>query len=168
MLTPVAIAAGRRLADRLFGGELEARLDYDDIPSVVFSHPPVGSVGLTEPEARQRFGADSIKSYARRFTNIYHAVTEHRSTTFVKLVVAGAEERVVGIHVSGPRRRRVDSRFCGGVAHGRDQERFRSHGRDSPDRGRRAGYLALKRAAESIRRLDFRAHFFLNFIQRAH
>jgi glutathione reductase (NADPH) len=101
MLTPVAIAAGRRLADRLFGGEPDARLDYDDIPSVVFSHPPVGSVGLTEPEARARFGAEAAKSYTRRFTNIYHAVTEHRSTTFIKLVVAGAEERVVGIHVVG-------------------------------------------------------------------
>jgi len=101
MLTPVAIAAGRRLADRLFGGESEARLDYSDIPSVVFSHPPVGSVGLTEPEAKQRFGAATIKSYTRRFTNIYHAVTEHRSATFIKLVVAGDDERVVGIHVAG-------------------------------------------------------------------
>lgn len=101
MLTPVAIAAGRRLADRLFGGEPKARLDYDDIPSVVFSHPPVGSVGLTEPEARARFGTEAVKSYTRRFTNIYHAVTEHRSATFIKLVVTGAEERVVGIHVVG-------------------------------------------------------------------
>jgi glutathione reductase (NADPH) len=101
MLTPVAIAAGRRLADRLFGGELEARLDYSDIPSVVFSHPPVGSVGLTEPEAKKRFGSAAIKTYTRRFTNIYHALTEHRSNTFIKLVVAGADERVVGIHVVG-------------------------------------------------------------------
>jgi glutathione reductase (NADPH) len=101
MLTPVAIAAGRKLADRLFGGDLTAKLAYDDIPSVVFSHPPVGSVGLTEPEAKARFGADAVKTYVRRFTNIYHAVTEHRSTTFMKLVVGGAEERVLGIHVVG-------------------------------------------------------------------
>jgi len=101
MLTPVAIAAGRKLAERLFGGDLTAKLDYADIPSVVFSHPPVGSVGLTEPEARERFGAGEVRSYVRRFTNIYHAVTEQRSTTFMKLVVAGAEERVVGIHVVG-------------------------------------------------------------------
>jgi glutathione reductase (NADPH) len=101
MLTPVAIAAGRRLSDRLFGGDLEARLDYTDIPSVVFSHPPVGSVGLTEPEARARFGASAVKAYTRRFTNIYHAVTERRSATYVKLVVAGEQERVAGIHVVG-------------------------------------------------------------------
>jgi len=101
MLTPVAIAAGRRLSDRLFGGELEARLDYENVPSVVFSHPPVGSVGLTETEACARFGADSVKTYTRRFTNIYHAVTEHRSLTYVKLVVVGEQERVAGIHVVG-------------------------------------------------------------------
>src|SRR6185436_268581 len=69
MLTPVAIAAGRRLADRLFGGEPDARLDYDDIPSVVFSHPPVGVVGMTEESARARHG-DEVKIYLRRFTNL--------------------------------------------------------------------------------------------------
>jgi glutathione reductase (NADPH) len=101
MLTPVAIAAGRRLADRLFGGQLEAQLDYWDIPSVVFSHPPIGSVGLTEPEAKKRFGASSVGTYTRCFVNLYHAVTDRRSTTFIKLVVAGTDERVVGIHVVG-------------------------------------------------------------------
>ena len=56
-LTPVAIAAGRRLADRLFGGMHERKLSYDNVPTVIFSHPPIGTVGLTEPEAVQRFGA---------------------------------------------------------------------------------------------------------------
>jgi glutathione reductase (NADPH) len=99
-LTPVAIAAGRRLADRLFGGEPDARLDYDDIPSVVFSHPPIGFVGLSEPEARARFG-DAVKVYETRFTSLYHGVTRRKTATRMKLVVTGPEERVVGIHVIG-------------------------------------------------------------------
>jgi glutathione reductase (NADPH) len=99
-LTPVAIAAGRKLADRLFGGEPEARLDYADIPSVVFSHPPIGSVGLTEPSARERFG-DAVRVYTQSFTSLYHGVTQRRTLTRMKLVVVGPEERVVGIHVIG-------------------------------------------------------------------
>jgi glutathione reductase (NADPH) len=99
-LTPVAIAAGRKLADRLFGGQPEARLDYADIPSVVFSHPPVGSVGLSEPQARERFG-DAVRVYTQAFTSLYHGVTRRKSLTRMKLVVVGPEERVVGIHALG-------------------------------------------------------------------
>jgi glutathione reductase (NADPH) len=99
-LTPVAIAAGRRLADRLFGGEPDARLDYENVPTVVFSHPPIGSVGLHEHAARERYGA-AVKVYIRRFTSLYHALTEHKPKTTVKLVTAGEDERVVGIHVIG-------------------------------------------------------------------
>ena len=51
-LTPVAIAAGRRLSDRLFGGQIDRKLDYENIPTVVFSHPPIGTVGLSEQDAR--------------------------------------------------------------------------------------------------------------------
>ncbi|HEX6271426.1 MAG TPA: glutathione-disulfide reductase [Polyangiaceae bacterium] len=99
-LTPVAIAAGRHLADRLFGGKPDARLDYDDIPSVVFSHPPVGIVGLSEPDARARFG-DAVRVYETRFTALYHGVTARKPATRMKLVVTGPDERVVGIHVIG-------------------------------------------------------------------
>jgi glutathione reductase (NADPH) len=65
LLTPVAIAAGRRLSNRLFGGEQfkDDKLSYDNIPSVVFSHPTIGSVGMTEPEAREKFGDDKVKTY---------------------------------------------------------------------------------------------------------
>ena len=99
-LTPVAIAAGRRLSDRLFGGDEEAHLDYANIPTVVFSHPPIGTVGLTEREARQQFG-DMVKTYVTRFTNMYHAVTRRKPQTVMKLVVVGPEQRVVGVHVLG-------------------------------------------------------------------
>jgi glutathione reductase (NADPH) len=100
-LTPVAIAAGRRLADRLFGGKPDARLDYDTIPTVVFSHPPIGTVGYTEPEARRRFGDDAVTCFQTRFTNMYHAVTTRKTPTVMKLVTVGPERRIVGLHVLG-------------------------------------------------------------------
>lgn len=99
-LTPVAIAAGRQLAERLFGGKPDARVDYENIPSVVFGHPPIGTVGTTEEQARALHG-DGVKIYTRSFVNIYHAVTRRRSRTHVKLVTVGSNERVVGIHVIG-------------------------------------------------------------------
>ncbi|HEY3236961.1 MAG TPA: glutathione-disulfide reductase, partial [Polyangiaceae bacterium] len=101
-LTPVAIAAGRKLADRLFGGPRFklAKLDYDDIPTVVFSHPPIGTVGLSEEDARSRFG-DAVKCYSRRFTNLYHGVTRRKPRSVVKVVTVGPEERIVGIHAIG-------------------------------------------------------------------
>jgi len=99
-LTPVAIAAGRRLSDRLFGGKSQAKLDYQDIPSVVFSHPPIGSVGLSEADARAQHG-DAVKIYSTRFTNMFYSVTEHKALTHMKLVCAGPDERVVGVHVIG-------------------------------------------------------------------
>lgn len=99
-LTPVAIAAGRRLADRLFGGMPERRLDYECIPTVIFSHPPIGVVGLSEPEAHARYG-DAVRVYTRRFTPMFYAMTEEKVPATVKLVVVGEEERVVGCHVIG-------------------------------------------------------------------
>ncbi|WJW75602.1 glutathione-disulfide reductase [Thiohalobacter sp. IOR34] len=99
-LTPVAIAAARRLADRLYGGMSGRRLDYENIPSVVFSHPPIGTVGLTEAEARERHG-DAVKVYSTRFTAMYHALSEHKRQTAMKLVTVGAQEKVVGCHIIG-------------------------------------------------------------------
>ena len=99
-LTPVAIAAGRRLADRLFDGQTERRLDYENIPSVVFAHPPVGSVGLTEAQARAAHG-DAVRVYSTRFTDMYYALGAHKPQTVAKLVCVGEDERVVGLHVVG-------------------------------------------------------------------
>ncbi len=100
-LTPVAIAAARRLCDRLFNNQPERRLDYDNIPTVIFSHPPIGSVGLSEEEAQEIHGVESVKVYTTRFTPMYHALTEHKSRTAMKLVCVGAQEKVVGCHVIG-------------------------------------------------------------------
>ncbi len=99
-LTPVAIAAGRRLADRLFGGQPERHLDYELVPTVVFSHPPIGTVGETEAEARARHG-DAVRTYTTAFAPMYYAFQERKPRTEMKLVCVGAEERVVGLHVIG-------------------------------------------------------------------
>jgi glutathione reductase (NADPH) len=101
-LTPVAIAAGRRLADRLFGGKHDAHLEYENIPSVVFAHPEVGSIGLTEPEAREKYG-DTVKIYQASFTAMYYAMMEpeDKGPTAYKIVCEGPNERVVGLHIMG-------------------------------------------------------------------
>lgn len=100
-LTPVAIAAGRRLADRVFGGKPESRLDYANVPTVVFSHPPIGTVGMTEEEARELYGEAGVKVYQTRFTPMYHALTRRRVPTVMKLVTIGEREKIVGCHVIG-------------------------------------------------------------------
>jgi glutathione reductase (NADPH) len=100
-LTPVAIAAGRRLADRVFGGQAGRHLDYENIPTVIFSHPPIGTVGLTVAQARFEFG-EAVKIYRTGFVPLYYSLTERRERTEMMLVTVGAEERVVGVHVIGP------------------------------------------------------------------
>ncbi|MFK2903607.1 glutathione-disulfide reductase [Dyella ginsengisoli] len=100
-LTPVAVAAGRRLADRLFGGEPRARLDYDNIPSVLFSEPPLASVGLDEARAREQHG-DAVRCYRSQFTPMQLALAGRREPSLMKLVCMGDDERVVGIHALGP------------------------------------------------------------------
>jgi glutathione reductase (NADPH) len=99
-LTPVAIAAGRRLSDRLFGGKRDRHLSYDLIPTVVFTHPPIATVGLSESEARAQFG-DAVKVYVADFTPMYHALTTRKVHTDMKLVCVGAEEKIVGCHIVG-------------------------------------------------------------------
>lgn len=104
-LTPVAIAAARQLMDRLFGDKPEARIDYHDVATVVFAHPPLGMVGLTEAEARARHG-DAVKTYATRFRPMLHALADSPQRSLFKLVCVGEgdapeQQRVVGIHLLG-------------------------------------------------------------------
>ena len=98
-LTPVAIAAGRRLAERLFNHRPEAKMDYENIPSVVFSHPPVATIGLTEQQAREEHCPVTV--YQSDFTPMRYALSEQGVTTALKLICAGKEEKVVGIHIIG-------------------------------------------------------------------
>ncbi len=99
-LTPVAIQAGRLLADRVFAGS-KARMSYENIPTAVFSTPPIGTVGLTEEEAAERFGADGIKIYKSRFNPLVHMLTDTKIPTTVKMIVDKATDVVVGCHIIG-------------------------------------------------------------------
>jgi glutathione reductase (NADPH) len=104
-LTPVAIAAGRRLAARLYGPEQfrTAKLDYENIPSVVFAHPEVGAIGLTEPQAVEKYGKENVQVYKTNFIAMYYAMMDpaDKAPTAYKLVCVGPEERVVGLHIMG-------------------------------------------------------------------
>ncbi|CAG8053868.1 unnamed protein product [Penicillium salamii] len=103
-ITVVAIAAGRALADRLFGPpeRKNARLEYSNIPTVVFSDPEIGTVGLTEPEARLAYGDAAIKTYQTSFTDMFYSFSPTEALpTRMKMICAGTEERVVGLHLLG-------------------------------------------------------------------
>ncbi|MDP8101422.1 glutathione-disulfide reductase [Phocoenobacter atlanticus] len=100
-LTPVAVAAGRRLSERLFNNKPNEHLDYSLIPTVVFSHPAIGTIGLTEPQAIEQYGEENVKVYTSSFTAMYTAVTQHRQPCRMKLVCAGKDEKVVGLHGIG-------------------------------------------------------------------
>jgi len=99
-LTPAAVAAGRRLADRLCNAGTASPMDYDQIPTVVFAHPPVGAIGLTEAQAWLRHG-DSVRVYETRFTPMRHALDGEARPSAMKLVCAGERQTVVGCHVIG-------------------------------------------------------------------
>ena len=100
-LTPVAIAEARRLMDRVFGGEAGARVDHDSVPTVVFSHPPLGKVGLTEAEARERFGADAVSCHSTTFRPMLHALADVQQHSMFKAICVGGDKRVVGLHLVG-------------------------------------------------------------------
>ncbi|KAF8321548.1 glutathione-disulfide reductase [Clavulina sp. PMI_390] len=128
LLTPVAIAAGRRLGNRLYGGEKykSQKLDYENIPTVVFSHPPIGTVGLTEAEARKKYGDDAIKIYKSNFRALYFAFhePEHKEPSMYKLVCVGPEEKVVGVHIFGMGSDEVLQGFAVAVKMGATKEDF--------------------------------------------
>lgn len=100
-LTPVAVKAGRQLSERLFNNKADAKLDYTDVATVVFSHPVIGSVGLTEEKAIAKYGAENIKVYKSSFTPMYTALGENRQPSTMKLVTLGDDEKIIGLHGIG-------------------------------------------------------------------
>jgi glutathione reductase (NADPH) len=99
-LTPVAIAAARRLCDRLYNGQTDRKLDYNLVPSVIFSHPAIGTVGITEQQANEQYPGD-VKVYTSRFNPMTQALSETKQPTTMKLVTVGKDEKVVGCHLFG-------------------------------------------------------------------
>jgi len=100
-LTPVAIAAGRALSERLFNNNTESKMDYQFVPTVIFSHPPMGSCGLTQEAAIKRYGKDNVKVYKATFTNLYFSMTDRKQKTLMKMITVGEEEKVVGLQLVG-------------------------------------------------------------------
>ncbi|KAG5815089.1 hypothetical protein H9Q74_009139 [Fusarium xylarioides] len=102
-LTPVAIAAGRKLIDRLFSGEQyhTSKLAYDLIPSVIFAHPEVGTIGITQEEAEKKYGRENIKIYITSFTATYYNMMEDKGPSRYKLICQGKDEKIVGLHILG-------------------------------------------------------------------
>lgn len=100
-LTPVAVAAGRRLSERLFNNKPNEHLDYNLVPTVIFTHPPIGTVGLSEMQAIEQYGEEDVKCYTSTFTPMYSAVTQHRQKCTMKLVCLGEEEKIIGLHGIG-------------------------------------------------------------------
>ncbi len=100
-LTPVAIAAGRRLADRLYDNQQDRHLDYEWIPTVVFSHPPIGTIGYTEESARETYG-DRVRVYQTRFNAMFNSISGHEVPTAMKLVCLDDEQKIIGCHMIGP------------------------------------------------------------------
>lgn len=107
-LTPMAIAAGRRLADRLYSGrevDKNARASYDLVPTVVFSHPTIATCGITEPQAIAKYGEANVKVYTSKFANLHYGIfdvdADDKPKTHMKVITAGLDELVVGMHVIG-------------------------------------------------------------------
>jgi glutathione reductase (NADPH) len=106
-LTPVAIAAGRHLGNRLFGPQefSQAHLAYDTIPTVVFAHPEVGTTGLTEPEANEKYGKENIKVYQTKFSDMFFDTfppeEKKKEPTQFKIICEGKDEKIVGLHILG-------------------------------------------------------------------
>ncbi|UYV81121.1 GSR [Cordylochernes scorpioides] len=101
-LTPVAIAAGTKLARRLFGDNPSAKVDYTTIPTVIFTNPPIASVGLSEREAFSEYGRDNIRVYKKEFIPLYYAVMETKPLAHMKLVcLRGGGEKILGLHIIG-------------------------------------------------------------------
>ncbi len=104
-LTPTAISGGRRLADRLFNSKPKSKADYDYVPTVVFSHPCIGTIGLTEAEAKEQYGEENVEVYTSTFTNLWYGPwqmePDDKPKVAMKLVCEGPTQRVCGCHSIG-------------------------------------------------------------------
>lgn len=101
-LTPAAIEAGRQLAERLFNDQNQAKADFTFVPTVIFSHPPIGTVGMSEAQANVFHGSDNIKVYRSTFNPLLRSMTDDKVPTVMKMIcLKNDDERVIGLHVIG-------------------------------------------------------------------
>ncbi|OGA47791.1 MAG: glutathione-disulfide reductase [Betaproteobacteria bacterium RIFCSPLOWO2_12_FULL_62_58] len=121
LLTPVALAEGMVVADRLFNKGARM-IEYENIPTTIFSHPNVGTVGLSEAEARKR-GFD-IAIYRTTFTPLKHTLTDRSEKVLMKLVVDRASERVLGVHMVGPEAGEIIQGFAVALKCGATKRQF--------------------------------------------
>jgi len=120
-LTPVALAEGMSVARRLFGGP-RSTVDYDFIPTAIFSQPPVGTVGYAEEDARAHFGA--IKVFTSSFTPLRYTVSEEKERAFMKMIVSAADDRVVGLHMCGEDAGEIIQGFAVALRAGATKQQF--------------------------------------------
>lgn len=121
MLTPVAIAEGRAFAETVFNNH-PMKIDYEGVPSCVFSHPPLGAVGLTETQARERYGA--IDVYRSSFRPLKHTLSGRDERAMMKLVVDSASGRVLGCHMVGPEAGEIIQGFAVAIKCGATKAQF--------------------------------------------
>lgn len=97
--------AGRKLVERIFNNKPELKMDYTNIPTVIFSHPPLGVIGYSEEDAKKKFGEGNIKTYKSEFYNMLFSLNPNfdtREKSIFKVIVNTADsERVVGVHAHG-------------------------------------------------------------------
>ncbi|WP_372364695.1 glutathione-disulfide reductase [Candidatus Uabimicrobium sp. HlEnr_7] len=100
-LTPVAIKCGRLLADRLFAQKSKL-MNYSAVPTAIFSPLEIGTCGISEEEAVEKYGQDNIKVYRARFTPMVHTITKKQAKMVMKMIVEKEGEKVLGMHLIGP------------------------------------------------------------------
>jgi len=123
-LTPVAIAAGRALSERLFNNQKDSKFDYNLIPTVIFSHPPLGTIGVSEEQAKKLYGADNVKAFKAQFVNMYFSLLDRKQKTFMKMITTGPEEKVVGLHLLGLGCDEMIQGFCVAIKMGATRKDF--------------------------------------------
>ncbi len=123
-LTPAAIESGRQLAERLFNGKTDAKADFTYVPTVIFSHPAIGTVGLSEKEAIEKYGKDSVKVYQSTFNPLLRSMSEHKVPTRMKMVCVGTDEQVIGVHIIGDFADEIIQGFAVAVQMGANKANF--------------------------------------------
>jgi glutathione reductase (NADPH) len=124
MLTPVAIAAGRKLATRLFGKDKKTIMDYENIPTVIFSNPPLGSVGMSEEDAIKQYGKQHITIYKAEFISLMYALDKKKVTSIFKLITLKKSQKIIGCYLLDPKADEILQGFAAAIKMGATKKDF--------------------------------------------